>query len=296
MTDKRTILLTGGTGFLGSNLLQKLVLENFNIILLKRSTSNTTQINNVLDKVIMYDIDKIGMDRVFQNNHVDIIIHCATNYGRKDIDPIELLEANIILPLRLLQFGNEGGAFCFINTDTILDKRINYYSLSKSQFKEWLKVYSNNMACINISLEHFYGPYDDKTKFVTYIIHKILNNVDDINLTKGKQKRDFIYIDDVTSAFLKIINHSNSLGKGFYNYEIGTTHATAIRDIVVLIKRLAKNSHTYLNFGTLPYRKNEVMEYRVDISETLKLGWKAEFSLEEGLKKTIDLEKERLGI
>ena len=86
------------------------------------------------------------------------------------------------------------------------------------------------------------------------------------------------------------------LGKDFFNYEIGTAHTVKIRDIVILIKKLAKNSHTYLNFGALPYRKNEVMESYADIYEIQKLGWESAFSLEEGLKKTIDLEMEALSI
>ena len=296
MSDKRTILLTGGTGFLGGNLLQELISEKFKVILLKRSTSNTSKLNNILDKIILYDIDKIDIEKVFQNNRIDIIIHCATNYGRKEIDPISLLEANLILPLKLLQLGRKRDLSCFINTDTKLDKRLNYYSLSKNHFKEWLKVYSNDMACVNILLEHFYGPYDDRTKFVAYIIHNLLNNTDKIDLTKGDQKRDFVYIDDVVNAFMKIIKHTNSLGKDFFNYEIGTAHTVKIRDIVILIKKLAKNSHTYLNFGALPYRKNEVMESYADIYEIQKLGWESAFSLEEGLKKTIDLEMEALSI
>ena len=58
-------------------------------------------------------------------------------------------------------------------------------------------VFFENGLCINIGLEHFYGPNDDDSKFVSYIIHNLLNEVEKIDLTKGKQKRYFIYIDDV---------------------------------------------------------------------------------------------------
>ena len=54
----------------------------------------------------------------------------------------------------------------FINTDTILDKRINAYSLSKSQFKEWMSFGFENVKFTNIALEHFFGPFDTTTKFV----------------------------------------------------------------------------------------------------------------------------------
>jgi len=290
--EAKTILLTGGTGFLGSNLLHELVLRNMRVILLLRSSSNTGRISSVLDRVIPVNIDAVALDKIFQTEKIDIILHCATNYGRKEVDPISLLEANLILPLKLLQLGRKANISCFINTDTLLDKRISYYSLSKSQFKEWLKVYSSHITCINIALEHFYGPQDDQSKFVTYIIRNILSGVDAIDLTKGDQKRDFIYIDDVVSAFMKIIWHSYSLHGGFINYEIGTTQVISIREFVTMVKNIARNERTELNFGAVPYRENEVMESRVDITEIRKLNWAPRFTLEEGLEKTIALERE----
>jgi CDP-paratose synthetase len=293
MVNSKTILLTGGTGFLGANLLSKLVSENCKIILLKRSTSDIWRIKNILDKIISYNSDEVVLEKIFEDAKIDIILHCATNYGRKELDPISLLEANLILPLKLLQLGRKADVPCFINTDTLLDKRVSYYSLSKSHFKDWLRVYSNEMTCINVALEHFYGPYDNESKFVTYIIRNILANVEKIDLTGGKQKRDFIYIDDVVDAFIKIISHRDGSKSGFIDYEIGTAHTISIHDFVTLVKKITGNKRTRLNFGALPYRDNEVMESRVDLTEMRKLNWKQKFSLAEGIEKTIAGEKER---
>ncbi len=293
MKHTNNILLTGGTGYLGSNLLKRLVRENRSVILLKRSSSDTRRISNVLSKVKSYDIDCIDLEEVFRGNRIEFLIHCATNYGRKEIDPIALLEANLILPLKLLQLGRKHSVRCFINTDTILDKRVSYYSLSKNQFKEWLDVYSADMHCVNVALEHFYGPFDDESKFVTYVVRNILANVEKIDLTRGEQKRDFIYIDDVVEAFLTIIEHCAGTHRGFTNYEIGTNRAVTINQFVTLVKRLSDNTNTHLNFGALPYRENEVMESFVDTTEIVKLGWKPAVSLEDGLMKTIAMEKEQ---
>jgi len=293
--SKKTVLLTGGTGFLGSNLLKRLILEDYKIILLIRPSSNTWRLHDIIKDVVLYTPDGSSFDKLFQSEHIDIIIHCATNYGRGAIDPSVLLEANLILPLKLLQSGNKNGVSCFINTDTVLDKGVNYYSLSKDQFKEWLKVYSHEMACINIALEHFYGPFDDKSKFVSFIIDNLLNNVDNLDLTEGRQKRDFIYIDDVVDAFVKIIQNIDSHDKGYFHYEIGTSCTIEIREFATLVKRLSHNARTFLNFGSLPYRRNEVMESHVDVSAIRKLGWAPKYSIEEGLRKTIQLEKEYKG-
>jgi CDP-paratose synthetase len=263
---------------------------------LKRTTSDVWRISELLENLTVYDVDITKPEDIFQKEKIDIIVHCATDYGRKVIDQIALLEANLILPLKLLQLGNKNSVSCFVNTDTILDKRISYYSLSKSQFKDWLKVYSPEMTCINVALEHFYGPNDDKSKFVTDIIHKILNNVERIDLTKGEQKRDFIFIDDVVDSFMRICAHVKSLGKGYFNYEIGSTNAIEIREFVNLVKKQAGNDFTFLNFGALPYRDNELMESHVNISEIQKLGWRPCVTLEDGLRITIELERKRLSI
>jgi len=133
----KTILITGATGFLGSHLVEKLLSDGFNIIVLKRSFSNVWRIKHLLDKLISYDIDKISLERIFEENKIDVIIHTATLYGRKKEKIYEIIESNFILPLKLLELAVINNTKSFINTDTSLPKHLNYYSLSKNQFKEW---------------------------------------------------------------------------------------------------------------------------------------------------------------
>lgn len=286
-----TILLTGGTGFLGSSLLRRLVADGNRIVLVKRGGSDTSRITDLLDQITSCNIDLVSPETIFREHSIDLILHCATSYGRRDEDPRTLLEANLFLPLTLLELGSKNGVRCFINTDTILDKRVSSYSLSKSQFKEWLKQYASGMTCINVALEHFYGPGDDRTKFVSFIIRSLLDNVERIPLTAGRQKRDFIYIDDVVDAFLRIIAVNTELGNGFFNYEIGTGKTVTIRDFVSDVKRLTGGCETVLDFGVIPYREHEVMESFVDISAISALGWKPSISMEEGLRRTILAER-----
>jgi len=293
MSADRTILMTGGTGFLGSHLILRLVREDFRILLLKRSSSNPWRIQQVLDRITAYDIDETDVERVVALQPIDVVIHCATNYGRGNQDSIGILESNVVFPLTILELARKNQIGCFINTDTILGREVSPYSLAKNQFKEWFKLYAKDLRCINISLEHFYGPYDDESKFVTYLIKSMIHNVPLLDLTPGEQKRDFIYIDDVVEAFIKIMGLGERLGKGFYHYEVGTNQTIEIRKLVALIKNLAGNRTTFLNFGALPYRENEIMESHVETSEIRKLGWKPEVSLEEGLRRTIQMEKSR---
>ena len=286
------ILLTGSTGFLGSHLLKKLAKNNNSITCLKRKSSSLWRVEDISSEVTWVDIESTDMHQLLIEKNISYIIHCATDYGRKQVNPIETIEANLMLPLRLLHASSGTNVSAFINTDTILDKRINHYSLSKSQFVEWLQSYSNDYVVINLAIEHFYGAKDDVSKFASFIISELINNESKgIDLTEGLQKRDFIHINDVTDAFLTLIQSIKSLKKDFYHFEVGSNELISIKDFVNLVKKLCNNTNTKLNFGALPYRDNEVMSTNVDTSFLKSLGWKTQFTLEEGLINTINSEK-----
>jgi len=285
------VLLTGATGYLGSHLLRSLISSRCEIVVLKRSFSNVDRISGLLKGLVTYDLDCVDVSQVFDGHAFDAVIHSATNYGRVKADPLQTVEANLLLPLRLLELARRHHVKTFINTDTILDKGVNTYSLSKSQFKDWLKTYSQDLTCCNVALEHFYGPGDDKTKFVSSIIETFLSKTPMIELTPGLQRRDFIYIDDVVDAIMTILVSSEKLSSGYFSYEIGTGIPLTIRHFVELVRELSGNTTTELRFGALPYRTNETMDCETDIAAILALGWKPNYSVIQGLKKTIEMEQ-----
>jgi len=285
------IFVTGSTGFLGSSIVKLLVTTGYEVHCLKRESSNLFRLNDTLNKINLVELEGINFIEYFKTHQIDCILHCATNYGRLEKNPIDTIEANLVLPLKILYAASNSNVKSFINTDTILDKGINHYSLSKKQFHSWLESYSNDLICINVALEHFYGPGDDPSKFVTMILKEMLNNSEKINLTAGEQKRDFIFIDDVVNAFIVIIKHISTHKKGFYEYEVGSGSSIKIKFLVELIKELSECEVTKLNFGAIVYRLNEVMTSSVDISQLLELGWKPQHTLKSGLLKTIEFEK-----
>lgn len=285
------VLVTGGTGFLGSHLVEDLIKNGkHEIVVLKRTFSNVSRIKRYLPYLKLYNLDEVNLESVFLNHKIEAIFHCATNYGR-NAEPTKLIEANLTLPLNLLQLAVKNGVRIFINTDTVLDTRVNYYALSKGHFSDWLKTFSNRLICINVALEHFYGPGDDKSKFVPYLIQQLLiDKPENLNLTPGEQLREFIYISDVIEALRNIFDKAQFFSNGFYRYEVGSGNKIKIREIAELIKDLTKNTTTALNFGGLPYRENEVMDSNVNLTPLLSLGWSPAVSLAEGLMKTIKSE------
>ena len=287
------ILLTGGTGFLGSALLRAITDRQDTIVtVLKRSTSRLDRVTDLFQsgKIKWIDLDKTDLPELFGENHFDIILHCATNYGRGKRSILDTASANLMLPLTLLQLGIEHGVKTFINTDTIIDKRVNEYSLSKKQFLEWLQNSAARIQCVNVALEHFYGPFDDESKFTTMIFRKLMRQESLIDLTPGDQKRHFIYIDDVVRAFCLILCSLDALPSGFSSFEVSTEESISIKDFVNLSKSITGNTVTRLDFGAVPYRANELMDSKTDISALKALGWRPEVSLEKGIQLTIEKE------
>ena len=172
----------------------------------------------------------------------------------------------------------------FINADTILDRRVNIYSQAKKQFVEWLQLFSNQFICINLSIEQFYGPGDNKNRFCTKIVTDLLNQVNEIKLTQGEQKRDFIYITDVINAFMSLIKFSQSNKPGFYQFDAGTGNSITIKEFISLACQLTGNKNTKLNYGALPYRSNEIMEYPLNSTPLKNLGWVPQVNLKQGLQ------------
>jgi CDP-paratose synthetase len=287
---QKTYFITGATGFLGSNLVRALLKLNNRVFCLRRQSSKIFRVNDISNEINWINNESLDPINLFSKINFDGVIHCATDYGRKIVDPLQTIEANLILPIKLLHAAASNGIPVFVNTDTILDKLINNYSLSKSQFADWLNSYSDKICGINIVLEHFYGFGDDDTKFTTFVIKSLISQVNILPLTQGYQERDFIYIDDVISAIIIILKTSQSLGNGAYRFEIGTGKSISIREFVSLVKLLTSNSTTVIDYGVLPYRKGEIMQANIDNSRILELGWSPKFDIREGLRRTIELE------
>ena len=289
---QKKILLTGATGFLGSYLLESFISQGFEIVILKRTTSDTWRIVHLLDKVKFYNIDEINLKAIFEKFEPEIIVHTACSYGRKNETIIDVVNTNLIFGLQLLEESIKINVKTFINTDSLLPKNINDYSLSKAQFTDWLKIRSNQIQVINFKIEHMYGVKDDDKKFIPWLIKEMIRGDGIINLTSGIQKRDFVYVTDVINAYNLIIQKSVLLPL-WNEFDVGTNTFTEVKEFVLTIAELLEKKYDKLivprlNFGSIPYRKNEIMVPKLDNTNLIAQGWEQKVVIKVGVEKIIN--------
>jgi CDP-paratose synthetase len=290
---RMNLLVTGGTGFLGSRIVRRLLADGHEVSVLKRSFSDTRRIADVLGRVSAYDIDRCDPSAFFEGKRIDALLHTATCYGRKEESAGELLDANVVFPIRLMETACRSGVKAFFNTDTFLPAEMNGYALSKRQFRDWGRRIGKSlgMRFVNIRVDQFYGAGDDDSKFPMMVILKCLNNVPELPLTEGTQTRDFIHVDDVAEAFLLLLRKTHSNGAALQEYDVGTGRPIRVREFVETAHRLT-GSKTLLSFGAVPYRENEPMDLVQDTAPLASLGWKCNIGLEDGIHSIIDSRKE----
>lgn len=288
------ILLTGGSGFLGSALALHLQKNGEQVALLLRPASRLYRLSQAVSE---FEIGRCttnaDIEMFVRSVRPDVVIHAACAYGRRGESALELADTNVRFGLKiseaLLSIGNP---ITFINIGTALTANVSAYALSKQQFSDWGKLIARQSAqqfrFVNVLLQHMYGPGDDVTKFTTHVLHSCYKNLPELKLTEGTQRRDFIYIDDVVSALTALVKQHAQLAIA-HDVEIGLGIASTIRDFVETVHRLT-SSRTRLLFGAIPCRPNEPMHHQADITNIKALGWRPKFDLQAGLKQTIELE------
>lgn len=284
--SKKTILLTGATGYLGSELLKYWLSIGHKLVVLKRSTSNVYRIEAELKECVFYNVDEPNWEKVFEENSVDVVVHTAASYGRKGETFAEVVMANTLFPIQLLELAIKAKVPYFINTASSLPRTINDYSLSKAHFQDWLNQKKDQIHFVDMVLEYFYGPGDDDWKFISMVVKKLKENVPSIDFTSGNQKRDFVYISDVVSAYDLVLNQIKELKKGA-NIPIGSGMAYSLRSVIELCKELVENTSTKLNFSSIPDRMGEVPTSQANTSILENLGWNLQFDLNSGIRKLI---------
>ncbi len=286
------ILITGGNGFLGSSLAEKFYNEGFEVSVLVRNRSNLQRLNHNKFNYKIYKINEPEeAEAILTIVKPDILIHTICNYGRSKEPVLKIFDSNyrigIILINKLIEIRKP---ILFINIGTTLAESTNFYAFSKHQFSNFGKFVYKYYSFINfknIILQHIYGPGDDETKFVTFLINSCIRNTPIIELTKGIQKRDFIYIKDATNAIFLICKKIEKINQ--IDIELGSGQLISIKDLALSIHKIT-NSNSILNFGAIKERGDENNIPAANLELMSQLNWFPLYNLEKGLNEILNIE------
>lgn len=288
------ILITGAGGYVGGRLARLLKQNGHDIFVVLRPQSSDLALTRFIGKSHIKRFHSYQeLKEIILAIQPSILVHLACCYGRAGESETEILQSNLMLGVSLIEVSiSLGYPIKFINTDSCLERNVSSYALSKAQFADWGKLIafrgSNSLTFVNIRLQQFYGPGDDRTKFPCYIVSSCFKNVQELKLTAGTQLRDFIYIDDVLSAFLAIIDNVKN-SEPFIELDLGTGISIQVKEFVKTAHELIGSS-TNLLFGAIPCRLNEPEDCVADTSLMRSIGWSPKFSLVQGLNEMISFE------
>jgi UDP-glucose 4-epimerase len=286
---KKYILITGITGFLGSHIAENLI-DNFNVIGLKREKSNIWRCLDFKDKVTWIDIDgEKDYIKKLTSYSIDTIIHGAwIGVESLERDDWSLQIKNIQFLSELLHVAKEKAVKKFIflgsqaeygNINGIVSedqvcKALNAYGSVKLACLEILKTFAvnNNINWIWLRLFSLFGEKENETWLFPSLIKKIRTE-SEMDFTLGEQKYAYLYVKDFAFIIRKLVTFE--ILSGIYN--VSSDIVRPIRSLVEEIKCIIKPTFQ-LNFGALKYRDNQSMHMQGSINKLSNQIGKVEFT------------------
>lgn len=295
------ILVTGGSGFLGSNLCHKLINSKNDVHLILRPNSNFWRITDVKKDLNLHNgnLSKSGaIKSIIKKIKPDIVFHCAS-YGvyPKEKNFKRIFQTNVLDTINLMNILSEyGGLKKFVNLgsvseygpkkqkikETDLPRPVTPYSIAKLTQTNLAQYFAIVKQLPTITLRIFtpYGKYDNPGRLISDVMLSIIKKKK-LELSSPLFFRDFIFIDDAINAIIKAAN-SKCVGEII---NVGSGRAYSIKEIIEITKEIG-NLDLKVSWGVRAGREFDKIQEKsiADISKAKKLlNWKPFYSIREGL-------------
>ncbi len=291
------ILLTGATGFVGSHLARALHLDGHQVFALVRAGSNLKEIGSFLPPERLFSVDASGFcfEEALAGLQPRGVIHLASRFlaQHQPADIPDLFQANLLFAARVLEAAVRSGCRWFINTGTSWQhfrdasyNPVNLYAATKQAFEAVIRYYveTSSIKACTLKLFDTYGPRDTRTKLFS-LLRRTARSGEPLAMSKGDQLLDLVYIDDVTAAYLKAAAWLETILEDKTRctvFSVSAGRRYALREVVAIYSSI-RGVSLDIRWGERPYRKREVM---APWSRGRPVpGWKAEISLEEGIRR-----------
>ena len=295
------ILVTGGAGFIGSNIVDELIEKKHKVVIIDNLA--TGNIKNINKKARFYKVsvcDKKKIDEIFKKEKIDIVIHHAAQLDvRKSVaDPCFDADVNIKGALNILEackntkvkkiiFASSGGTIYGECGTKAPDEKafanpLSPYGVAKLSVEHYIKAYSElyGLKYTILRYANVYGPRQDvngEAGVVAIFIGRMSKNKEFFIFGDGKQLRDYVYVKDVVSANIKSLTKGNN-----EIINIGTNKTTSVT-------KLAQELSKIIGYKNKPVFKPKRNGEFLNISKAKKvLGWQPKVDIIKGLKNTVE--------
>jgi len=296
------ILVTGGAGFVGSHLVDKLLELKHKVVILDNLSTGQKKFIHGGD-FYKIDIKSPMVSAVFKKYKFDIVFHLAAQKSVPDSikDPLFDAQENIIGSLNLLEnckkfnvkklvFVSSGGAIYddadeYPTTEKSEAKPLTPYAIAKFSIEKYINFYGkvHGLKYTILRPANIFGPRQDpygEAGVTAIFISNLLKKKRCYITGNGKQTRDFVYVQDVVDALIKATKTNNKI----YNVATGEDIS-----ILKLYKKIASLIGSESDFDDKPKVKGEVLKSQLSCSKIKKeLKWKPKYTLEQGIQETIE--------
>lgn len=300
----KKILITGGAGFIGSNLADKLIEKGYEVAIIDNLSTGSKSNLNKKAKFYKADIQDKKVANIFAKEKPDAVFHYAAQISVRDSvsDPIKDAQTNILGSLNILEnckkfgvkkviFSSSGGSIygetnVYPTNEDCKEIPLSPYAITKLAVEKYLNYYfkSFGLEFVALRFANIYGPRQNskgEAGVIAIFTDKMMAKHPVVINGEGEQTRDFVFVEDIVSASILALEKPVT---GIYN--LGTATETNINTIFLKLKEIIK-SDCKEEHG--PAARGESGRSCLDYSKAKEvLGWEPKFNLDEGLKQTVN--------